>query len=104
MIDVPVVSQRQVPKSPDRPQTVEIHVVQFVDTKVNTSVNMRRQVSTERKSVEVARTHTALNDEIVEVPGMCQLTIQTMSMHRSRWFIRHSSGGDKSPRSCSDRF
>ena len=41
--------------SPDRPQTVEIHAMQFVDTEVNISVNMRRQVPTERKSVEVAR-------------------------------------------------
>ena len=42
--------------SPDRPQTVEIHVAQFIDTEVNISVNMQRQVPTERKSVEVART------------------------------------------------
>ena len=27
--------------SPDRPQTVEIHVVQLIDTEVNISVNMR---------------------------------------------------------------
>ena len=31
-IDVPVVSQRQVSNSPDRPQAVEIHTAQFVDT------------------------------------------------------------------------
>ena len=41
-------------------------------------------------SVEVRRScsDTALNDEIVEVPGWCDLTIQTSSIHRSRRFIR----------------
>ena len=41
--------------SPDCPQTMEIHALQFVDTEVNISVNMPRQVPTERKSFEVAR-------------------------------------------------
>ena len=34
--------------NPYRPQTVEIHAVQFVDTEVNISVNMQRQVQCRR--------------------------------------------------------
>ena len=53
VVDVPVVI-------PDRPKTAEIHVVHSIDTEINISVNMRRQVPTERKSVEVARTQHSM--------------------------------------------
>ena len=59
--------------SPDRPQTVEIHVALFINTEVNISVNMQRQVPTKRKCC----TDTALNDEIVVTK--CKVhTIQTL--------------------------
>ena len=80
MINVPLV-QRQVSTA----QTVhrqEVHVVQSIDTEVNISVNMQRQVLTERKSVGVARTQCSMKRSL-----MCQ-----------RWkIIKPSSGKSQTP-------
>ena len=83
VIDVPVALQAGF-NSADRPQTVEIHAVQFVDAEVNISVNMLRQVPTERKARRSC-SDTALND------------VQTSSIHRSRKFTRHSSERRQTP-------
>ena len=83
VIDVPGALQAGF-NSPDRPQTVEIHAVQFVDAEVNISVNMLRQVPTERKARRSC-SDTALND------------VQTSSIHRSRKFTRHSSERRQTP-------
>ena len=82
--------------SPDHPQTVEIHVVQFVKAEVNISVNMQRQVQGRRSgSRSKLLGHSTQRRDRCQ--GWRELTIQTSSIHRSRRFIKHTSRRSQIP-------